>query len=141
MKKFLVRFSPLLVNLMFGSLMAFIIGEVFLIVVMGLFYKEYLFGAALGYVFGYLISVARILHMYWGTIGTFYNEESWNMPYFSGKSYMVRNGLTMIVWVCIFYFAGQTCMLSSILGTILISKVAVFMQPITDKFFITKIFK
>lgn len=141
MKNFLTRFSPLLVNLMIGNLIAFLAGEVVMVAVVGIFFTEYLLVLALGFAAGYLISVARYLHMYWETIGTFLNEESKNMPFFSAKSYALRNGITMMVWLCIFYFGGQVCMLASIVGTIVISKVAVFMQPITDKFIITKIFK
>lgn len=141
MKKFITKFSPLLVNLMIGSLSVFLIGEILLVTVMAFYFSEYTAVSAVGFAAGYLISVGRFLHMYWETIGTFLNEESRNMPYFSAKSYAVRNGITMMAWLCIYYFSGQACMLAAIVGTIVISKVTVFMQPFTDKFIITKIFK
>lgn len=141
MKKFLSKFSPLLVSLMIGTLIVFVAGEVLLSCIVGFFFNEYLVDAILGYALGNLITVGRLVHMHWTTMGTIYNEESDYIQYFSAKAYALRNGVTMIAWVCILYFLGQECMLFAILGTIFSSKVAVFTQPITDKFFNNKIFK
>lgn len=142
MRKFLVKFGPLLINLMIGTLMVLVVGEVILTVVIGLFFREYFVDVTVGYAIGVIISVARLLHMYWEKMGTFFNEKEMpGLDFFSGKMYVVRNALTMAAWVAVLYFLGQTCMLSSMVGTILSAKVAVFMQPITDKFIITKIYK
>lgn len=142
MKKFLVKFGPLLVNLMIGSILVLVAGEVILAVVMGIFFREYIADAMVGYAIGNLISVARLLHMYWEKMGTFWNEEPMpGMDFFSGRMYVLRNVLTMGAWVAVLYLLGQWYMLASMIGTIISSKVAVFMQPITDKVFISKIFK
>lgn len=141
MKKFLSRFSPLLLSLIIGDLIVFFIGEVLIVCVAGFLFREYLAVTMLGFALGILITLVRLTHMHWTTMGTIFNEESSYIQFFSWKSYAVRNAITMAAWVCIFYFLGQVCMLAAIIGTIISSKVAVFTQPITDKLFITKIFK
>ncbi len=141
MKKFLSRFSPLLVSLMVGTFVMFLLGEVLIAAVIGIFFPEFLWVTLLGYALGALITVGRLIHMHWTTMGTILNEESNYIQFFSWKSYTARNAVTMVAWVFILYFLGQECMLAAIIGTIVTSKVAVFTQPITDKLFITKIFK
>lgn len=141
MRKFLTKFSPLLVSLVLGAIIVFFVGEVVIAVIMSIFFANLLWMSVIGYALGFLITVARLVHMHWTTMGTIFNEESHYIQFFSGKAYALRNGVTMIAWVCILYFLGQACMLAAIAGTIITSKVAVFTQPITDKLFITKIFK
>ena len=141
MRKFLSKFSPLVVSLVIGAIIAFLSGEVIIAVLMGFFFKNLFWMSVIGYALGFFITLARLVHMHRTTMGTIYNEESNYIQFFSGKAYALRNGVTMIAWVCILYFLGQACMLAAIAGTIITSKVAVFTQPITDKLFITKIFK
>lgn len=141
MRRFLTKFSPLLVGLMIGTIITFFVGELLILAIMGIFFKEFLMESVIGYAFGVVITIGRLTHMHWTTMGTIFNKESSYIQFFSGKAYALRNAVTMAVWVCIFYFFGQECMLAAVIGTIISSKVAVYIQPITDKFFITKIFK
>lgn len=134
MKKFLLKFSPLLVSLLAGVFATLVVGEILILILFGIVFKGFLLQISVGYALGICISCGRLVHTHWDLRGTVFNEEPVEVKVYNARSYAVRSMFTMVAWVCIFYFGGQECVLASMVGTIISSKLAVYCQPVIEKY-------
>lgn len=140
MKKILSRFNPMLVNLIIGSLLCFAAGGCILAVILKNFYPEYFFVAVTGYAAGNIMNIIRIIHMYYGIAGAVSYGEERGAQVHSGKMYLIRTAAELILFIIILLVLGMEGFAFAMLGMMSL-KVAAYLQPFTDKFLVSKIYK
>lgn len=140
MKRILSRFNPMLVNLIIGSLICFVAGELILAVILNRFFPEYFFAAVTGFAVGNVMNILRIIHMYWGIVGSVSYGEEKSAWIHSGKMYVIRTVAEIALFILILFILGMEGFLFTMIGMMSL-KVAAYLQPFTDKFLVSKIYK
>lgn len=140
MNKILSRFNPMLVNLIIGSLICFAAGECILAIILNQFFPEHFFDAVTGYAVGNIMNILRIIHMYWGIVGSVSYGEERSAQIHSGKMYLIRTAAEIVLFILILSVLGMEGFLFAMIGMMSL-KVAAYLQPFTDKFLVSKIYK
>jgi hypothetical protein len=140
MKKYLSHMNPMLLNLLTGCLVYGAAAGIILGMVSFHFYPQHCIRVMLGYVCGLLLAVLQLFHMYRGLLNTLSYGEEKSALWHSRKMYGVRIVAVLAAFYIIWFLAGTECLIFAVLGMMSL-KVAAYLQPFTDKFFVSKIYK
>lgn len=136
MNKWLSKVNPTLVELIAGCLIYAALGEVIILIILPLFYKDSILSIAVGFLFGVAIMILMAIHMYL-SLNTAMDLGEANAVKYMMKRFVYRMVAVLIIFFVI-YFTHIINVIAMVCGMVSL-KVAAYLQPITHKF-ITKKF-